>query len=111
MWLLDHNLPIKLVKILINQGIQCDTTSARGWRTLSNGQLSTTAYTAGFRCILTKDTEFAEAASKALKALTDLGIVIIRLPQVRETAYLESFLREWKIKPIVPIPGKVIEWP
>ncbi len=111
MWLLDHNLPVKLLKILDSFGIQCDSTSARGWRTLSNGQLASAAHQAGFRCILTKDTEFADAASKALKNLPDLAIVVIRLRQVKEAPYLESFKKEWARRAIIPTNGKVITWP
>jgi len=39
MWLLDANMPVQLVALLSELGIEADSAVARGWNTLSNGSL------------------------------------------------------------------------
>lgn len=111
MWLLDANMPLKLVTVLNSLGVKCDTAEARGWKTLSNGKLATTAFNAGFNCLLTKDKGFADEAAKALVSLPKFAIILIRINQMKEKAYLDEFQKNWKNKPIVPAPGKVTVWP
>lgn len=79
MWLLDHNLPVQLKSTLISLKIDCDTTRARGWDKLQNGDLVAASFAAGFKCILTRDVRFAQDAKKALKAHPTFAVVLIRL--------------------------------
>lgn len=111
MWLLDVNLPNGLVGVFEQFGIAADTSVARNWRNLTNGDLSAVAYKAGFKVILTKDRVFGELAGKVLKAYPSLAIVILRIPQSRKSTYLLEFERCWRSAPIVPKLGSVIEWP
>jgi hypothetical protein len=39
MWLLDANMPLQLVALLRDLGIEADSAVARGWNKLSNGLL------------------------------------------------------------------------
>jgi hypothetical protein len=111
MWLLDVNLPNGLAGALDHHGIPCDTAARRGWRELTNGALAEAAYREGFRAILTRDRHFGTSARRTLLALPELGIVIVTLPQTREEAYLAEFERAWRLKPIEPVAGQVIDWP
>jgi predicted nuclease of predicted toxin-antitoxin system len=111
MWLLDVNLPSGLAPLLRSYGIACDTTALRGWRNLTNGELAESAFREGFRVILTRDRLFGISASRAVAALPELGIVIVTLPQARETAYLAEFSMLWREKPIAPVAGAVVDWP
>ncbi len=111
MWLLDVNLPTGLAALLRGYGIGCDTTANRGWRDLTNGILAETAFGAGFRVILTRDRLFGEAASSALRALPELAVVVVTLPQARAAAYLSEFRARWDQRPIAPVAGGVVEWP
>jgi uncharacterized protein (DUF433 family) len=64
--LFDHGTPKGLVRAL--SGHTVHTAQSRGWDTLSNGALLTTAETAGFEVLLTTDRRIrhpAEAASTA----------------------------------------------
>ena len=49
MWLLDANMPVQLVALLKELGIEADSSGARGWNTLSNGSLVTEAVRAKFQ--------------------------------------------------------------
>ncbi len=111
MWRLDVNLPRGLLKKLRELGVEAETTASRGWRDLGNGVLAEIAYGAGFRAILTRDRLFGESAGKALKTFPDLAVVILRIPQAREEAYLCEFEARWQKEPICPVPGEVLEWP
>ena len=111
MWLLDVNLPTGLVGVLTGYGIDCDTTAKRGWRDLTNGLLAQAAFGAGFRVILTRDRLFGESASGALRALPELAVVIVTLPQARASTYLIEFRSRWAQRPITPVAGRVVEWP
>ncbi len=66
---------------------------------------------AGFICILTRDVLFSLAAAKALKTYPTMAIVLLRLPQAKGSAYAASFLSHWKTQKIIPVPGKLVEWP
>jgi hypothetical protein len=92
-------------------GFESETTAFRGWRDLSNGKLAEAAFMAGFRAILTRDRLFGESAGKALKTYPELAVVVLRLPQSREAAFLVEFKAQWAKKPICPIPGQILEWP
>ena len=110
-WLLDHNLPAQLKAVLISLGINCETAQDRGWEKLQNGDLVRASSLAGFSCILTRDVRFEQAARFSLKSYSKMSIVLIRLPQRRSKIYLAAFSSAWKLKPIVPVSGKVVVWP
>lgn len=111
MWLLDVNLPNGLRRVLEKLGQTLETTPFRGWRDLGNGVLAAAASQAGFRAILTRDRLFGESAGKALLSHPDLTVVILKISQSREAAFLVEFEKQWTNNPIRPEPGKVIEWP
>lgn len=111
MWLLDHNLPVQLKATLLSLKIDCDTTRARGWDKLQNGELVTASFAAGFRCILTRDVRFAQEAEKALKSHPAMAVVLIRLRQRSGSAYTNAFLDAWKVAAITPKPGQTVTWP
>lgn len=111
MWLLDANVDVHLVAVFGQLGIPCDTATNRGWKALSNGELVATAFTEGFRCLLTRDQLFGESASRALKAFPEFAVVVITLPQQRWQQYLERFLETWAAAHIQPVPGQLIHWP
>ena len=48
MWLLDANMPVQLVALLKDLGVDADSAVARGWNTLSNGSLVAAAAQAKF---------------------------------------------------------------
>lgn len=111
MWLLDVNLPNGLTSLLSRLGFACESSIARGWRALTNGDLASAAIAAGFRVILTRDREFATSAERILVHLPDLAIVVVTIPQAREAAYVAAFEEHWRERPIVPRAGTVVEWP
>jgi predicted nuclease of predicted toxin-antitoxin system len=111
MWLLDVNLPNGLRRVLEKLGQASETTAFRGWRDLGNGVLADAAYNAGFRAILTRDRLFGESAGRALQSHPDLAVVILKIAQSREAAYLVEFEKQWATRPIHPVPGQVTEWP
>jgi hypothetical protein len=100
MWLLDVNLPTALTRLLHGYGILAETTAARGWRELMNGELAYAAVRGGFSALLTRDRAFGRAADNVLEALPDLAIVILILPQAREAAYLSAFDAAWRTRRI-----------
>ena len=79
MWLLDVNLPTRLSALLDGYGIHAETTAARGWRALTNGELARAASHAGFSALLTRDHAFGTAAARALEDLPNLAIVTVTL--------------------------------
>jgi hypothetical protein len=111
MWLLDHNLPVQLKLAILNLKIDCDTTRARDWDRVQNGELVATSFAAGFRCILTRDVRFANEAEKALKSHPTMAVILIRLQQRRSSEYVQAFLNAWKVTPITPKPGQMQIWP
>ena len=58
MWLLDVNMPSRLVLLLKQLGIDAETTQARGWGALNNSRLVEATVAAGFSCLLTRDRLF-----------------------------------------------------
>ena len=108
MWLLDVNMPVKLVSFLKAHGIDADTTHNRGWDSLSNGVLVETATSSGFIALLTRDRLFAESASRALKRFPRFSVVVVILPQASINSYIESFEREWALEAVSPQPGREI---
>lgn len=111
MWLLDVNVPAALTRTLRDYGITAETAVSRGWRELTNGALARVAAQAAFRVVLTRDRGFGVSVGPILEALSDLAIVIVTLPQVREIEYLAAFETAWQRSPIRPVPGRIIEWP
>jgi hypothetical protein len=111
MWLLDVNLPTALTTLLHGYGILAETTAARGWRALTNGELAQAAARGGFSVLVTRDRAFGAAAGGALETLPDLAIIIVMLPQAREAAYLSAFDAAWRRQLILPVAGAITEWP
>ena len=111
MWLLDHNLPVQLKAAILALNIDCDTTRARGWDKLQNGELVSASFGAGFRCIITRDVLFAKDAEKALKTYPDMALILVRLSQRKSAGYVQAFLTAWKAKPFTPISGQMLIWP
>src|SRR5207247_11165781 len=111
MWLLDVNLPTALAALLHEYDVLAETAAGRGWRTLTNGVLAQTATQAGFRVLLTRDTGFRVSAPRVLAALPEFAAVLVTIPQAREAAYLTAFAEAWRLEPIRPVAGAVIEWP
>jgi hypothetical protein len=111
MWLLDANMPVQLVALLSDLGIEADSAIARGWNTLSNGNLVRAAVQANFAVRLTRDRLFAESAASALKANSEFFIVRVTLRQLRAGPFLQEFRTAWQQARIIPVPGRMIEWP
>jgi hypothetical protein len=111
MWLPDANMPMQLVAVLKDLGIEADSAVARGWSTLSNGSLVSVAAQAKFTALLTRDRLFGESAAGALRAYPELCVVRVALPQLRAAAFLQAFRAAWLGARIVPAPGRTIEWP
>jgi predicted nuclease of predicted toxin-antitoxin system len=74
MWLLDANMPVQLVALLKELGIEADCAVARGWNTLNNGSLVSAAVQAKFTALLTRDRLFAESSAQALKVHNEFCI-------------------------------------
>jgi hypothetical protein len=111
MWLLDVNLPKKLSGLLGEFGIVAHCAGDRGWGGLTNGALVEAAEQAGFRCILTRDRLFSEAAARALKRFPEFCVVLVTLPQLRGPEFLLDFRTQWAHGPIQPAAGKLLHWP
>ncbi|HSU91557.1 MAG TPA: DUF5615 family PIN-like protein [Sporolactobacillaceae bacterium] len=111
MWLLDANMPVQLLALLSELGIEADSAVARGWNTLSNGSLVSAAARAKFVVLLTRDRLFGESAAGALKTNSQFCIVRVGLRQLRADAFLQAFRSAWNEARIVPVPGRMIEWP
>lgn len=111
MWLLDVNAPRALVRVLAEMGVAAETAQARGWSTLSNGDLVERAAAAGFTCLLTRDQLFAESAAQALQGVPGFAVVRLTLPQMREAEFISAFRAAWKTVPIAPRPGELVPWP
>ena len=111
MWLLDANMPVQLVAMLKELGLDADSAVSRGWNTLSNGSLVRAAAQTNFTVLLTRDRLFGETASSALRVYPDFSIVRITLPQLRAAAFLSAFRAAWQTARIIPVPGRMTEWP
>ncbi len=111
MWLLDANMPLQLVALLRDLGIEADSAVARGWNTLSNGRLVEAAVHANFAALLTRDRMFGMSARSVLKKYAEFCVVRVTLAQTRAPQFLSSFLSVWQREPIRPVPGQTIDWP
>jgi len=111
MWLLDANMPIQLVALLAELGIDSNSAVTRGWNTLSNGMLVSAAVREGFSVLLTRDRLFAQTAANALNKHLSFSVVRVTLPQLRVPGFLEAFRAAWTKAPIVPASGRMIDWP
>jgi hypothetical protein len=111
MWLLDANMPVQLVALLKELGIESDSAVARGWNTLSNGRLVRVAAEAKFTVLLTRDRLFGEAAAGALVAFPDFCVIRVTLPQLRAAQFLPAFRAAWQKAQIIPASGRIIDWP
>jgi predicted nuclease of predicted toxin-antitoxin system len=111
MWLLDANMPVQLVALLKELGIEADSAVARGWNALSNGRLVSAAAQAKFTVLLTRDRLFGESAAGALKTNSEFCIVRVTLRQLRAAAFLLAFRAAWREARIIPAPGRMIDWP
>lgn len=110
MWRLDANMPVQLVALLGELGIEAHAAVARGWNTLSNGSLVSAAVQAKFTALLTRDRLFGESAAQALEVHHELGIVRVTLPQLRASQFL-ALRAAWQTARIIPASGRMIEWP
>jgi predicted nuclease of predicted toxin-antitoxin system len=111
MWLLDVNMPKKLVAVLGEFGVEAATAESRGWRGFTNGELVEAAAGAGFTCILTRDRLFSESAAGMFSRFPRFCVVLVTLPQLRGAQFLEQFRFSWQRNPIRPEPGMLIRWP
>jgi hypothetical protein len=111
MWLLDANMPVQLVALLNELGIEADSAAGRGWNTLSNGSLVSAAVQAKFAAPLTRDRLFGESAAQALKIHNEFGVVRVTLPQLRANQFLQAFHAAWRKTRIEPAAGRLIAWP
>ena len=91
MWLLDKNVPVQLKNLLSEFGIASVTADSKGWGGLTNGKLVTAAVSEGISCILTRDRQFCQSASRALRDHRTICIVLLTIPQLRAGAFLENF--------------------
>lgn len=114
-WLVDHNVPQGVFRILKDFGIDTATAEYMGLEELTNGALVRKAAQLGIDCILTQDTTFANDASKALRDNPGICIVVIdtiTLPQAPGgQSYLQRFRKAYQAEPIKPSRDKVIRWP
>jgi len=108
MWLLDANMPLQLVALLRDLGIEADSAVARGWNTLSNGRLVEAAVHANFAALLTRDRMFGMSARSVLKKYAEFCVVRVTLAQTRAPQFLSAFLSVWQREPIRPVPGQTI---
>lgn len=111
MWLLDVNMPKKVVAVLAEFGIPAATAESRGWGGLTNGELVEAAAEAAFTCVLTRDKLFSESAAGMLRRFPQFCVVLVSLPQLRGTQFLEQFRLAWQRNPIRLEPGTLINWP
>ncbi len=111
MLLLDHNLPHQLRDLLAAYGLKSETAASRGRERLRNGELVAAAHAAGFDTIFTRDSKFAESASKSLRDLPTIALVVINLPQRSWKLYADAFRSAWSQAPVLPQPGQVVFWP
>jgi len=111
MWLLDENISHKIKPFLIGLGFPCETVHERQWAGIRNGDLLSMAATHGFTCILTQDVKFIDSAAKAIESHPQMAVVLIRLKQQRGRKYRDTFEYHFNERPIVPTPGKLVEWP
>ena len=111
MWLLDANMPLQLVTLLRDLGIEADSAVARGWSTLSNGRLVEAAVQANFAALLTRDRTFEMSARSVLKQYPEFCVVCVILAQTRASQFLSAFLSAWQREAIKPVPGLTIDWP
>ena len=111
MWLLDHNVSVKVKDFLTWKKIEAKTASEMGWEELSNGNLVEQAIGKGFSCLLTRDQNFEHEAHKSLARSSDIAIVKLQIKQGTGQKYIKAFSFEWDKSPINPEKGEVIIWP
>lgn len=111
MWLLDVNVPQQTLRILNEFEIIARHATPQGWNELKNGELIEAAAGAGFVCILTRDRQFAESASRSLRRFPDFAVVLIELPQLKRDEFNAAFRKAFSLSPIQPRPGLVVHWP
>jgi predicted nuclease of predicted toxin-antitoxin system len=111
MWLLDANMPVQLVALLRELGIEAESAVDRGWNTLSNGSLVNAATQANFTVLLTRDRLFGQSAASVLRARSEFCVVRVTLPQLRAPQFLQAFGAAWERARIIAAPVQMIEWP
>jgi hypothetical protein len=104
-------MDVHLLSLLHEFGISCEAATRRGWGSLDNGEMVSTAVAAGFTCLLTQDQLFGKSAGTALKSLPHFSVVVIRLAQKPWREYAQQFRAAWEASPIKPAPGRVLYWP
>jgi predicted nuclease of predicted toxin-antitoxin system len=110
-WILDTNVPFLLKEFLSSKGIDCSTAQEHGWGELKNGELVKASFDNGFRVILTRDKLFIESASRTLKFLPDVSIVLLALPQLKESELKQLLIASWNHNNIYPVAGQLVLWP
>ena len=111
MWLVDENLPPKLYAVFAEFGITAQSASYAGLAGLTNGVLTKKAIDLGFSVIVTQDKTFVDDAAAVLKLNPKFAVIVLVLPQVPASSFLERFRSDWTKQPIVPVEGKVVVWP
>ena len=114
-WLVDHNVPQGVFRILKDFGIDAATAEYLGLEELTNGALVRQAVHLGIECILTQDATFTNDASKAIRDNPGICIVVIdtnTLPQAPGgQSYLQRFRAAFQAEPVKPVRDAVIRWP
>lgn len=111
MWLVDENLSPRLFKIFKKYGMDCQSAQFAGVSGMKNGELTRRIAELGFTCILTQDRLFAVDAASVLLEFPQIAVVVIQLPQVPASSYLNRFEEQLQREPILPKSGHVIFWP
>jgi len=111
MWLLDVNVPRKLVDLLAADGVRAHTAESRGWKDLTNGELVEAAVGAGLTGVLTRDRLCGASAARTLRRFPGFCVILITLPQLRGDEFLERFQAAWREDPIQPAAGALVRWP
>jgi hypothetical protein len=93
MWLLDANMPVQLVALLKELGIEADSAVGRGWNALGNGSLVRAAVQASFTALLTRDRLFGESARRRSRSTTNSASCGLLCPSYVRTPFSRHFAR------------------
>ena len=87
--LLDENVPVDILPVLRNRGIEAQSVNFIGWRRIANGELIMRARQQ-FDLLFTRDKDFDEEyLTKQITAT--FGIVLLAIPQQPGPAYAAAF--------------------
>jgi predicted nuclease of predicted toxin-antitoxin system len=110
-WLLDANVRQQAIGVLAEFGVDAGHSTRRGWGHLKNGEFVEAAVAAGFDCVLTRDRQFAESATKALRRFPAFSVVLLGFPQLRKEAFVLALRAALVADPLHPEPGSMQVWP